>query len=808
MLKHILLILLITLLPLSVKGDNGEGQLSHFRHSLYPEVNNMSWHQLTEDKPFKYAPPRTINLLIHPVHSPDWLYVNPSLVLSRRTVTQGVANHPERDLEAKTQDDMLLMFAFDDPPFVPNFRLSKMWLKDNRRPVAFADYYANNIYYQLEYISTRMEDGQSAVCVRVSIRNESTADKDVHVRTKLAYYPEDKVFDYHYIPFNWDASKWLPCEKVSLEHNSLVKDGKHIGIIENGKMSMEWEKHREYADSSYDKLLYPQVWYGSGYALKAFRLKHVDNVAHLSQRLRPNETTTFTVKVLVDDTHATGQQYEQLATMTPDGMEKQACRDFDASFPEGSTQLLFNKNHWSDIFRSLQLSVKQMLIQYPGSNCYQTAQGGSSERFYVWVFEAVNMMRSMLRTGQTEDVRRALDFIFSLQDAGVPPTGRFTTTKGAVGTTGPRWANTTGMALVLASDYYLYTHDKDFLKAYLPKILKAVKWIDGELRATRQLNPDGTMPWTYGIMPYAVGCDGDTGFCISDTDLMTFWGFSRTVQLLEGIGHRQARSLRSDLDDYRRSLMRVIRHLTHPDGYIDRILTVEGVKQQRAPAFDICDNMVPMAYVGLVNARDTLFRNYMNFFEQNYSDDFFMGAIDREIMYTNQCEHDWQRAYLRLGEWKKAFVSTQTCLKYGMSQDCYQTSERMSKRDDSFAPWQPNGSANGRVTDLMLNAFYFESTADSVTLLGALPPQWLIESEGAQLRNLHTQKGIVDEVIAREGNGLVLTLTASEELPAHIRIPAHFRAKVVSGNAMADDNEWFRVKGQTVSFRLEVGEGS
>ena len=346
------------------------------------------------------------------MHSPDWLYVNPSLVLSRRTVTQGVANHPERDLEAKTQDDMLLMFAFDDPPFVPNFRLSKMWLKDNRPPVAFARYYANNIYYQLEYISTRMEDGQSSVCVRVSIRNESTADKDVHVRTKLAYYPEDKVFDYHYIPFNWDASKWLPCEKVSLEHNSLVKDGKHIGIIENGKMSMEWEKHREYADSSYDKLLYPQVWYGSGYALKAFRLKHVDNVAHLSQRLRPNETTTFTVKVLVDDTHATGQQYEQLAAMTPDEMEKQACRDFDASFPEGSTQLLFNKNHWSNIFRSLQLSVKQMLIQYPGSNCYQTAQGGSSERFYVWVFEAVNMMRSMLRTGQTEDVRRALDFIF------------------------------------------------------------------------------------------------------------------------------------------------------------------------------------------------------------------------------------------------------------------------------------------------------------------------------------------------------------------------------------------------------------
>lgn len=802
------IILLIILFPIALRGGNRDEELIRFRHSFYPEVNSMSWSQLTEEQPFRYAPPMTVNLLINPVHSPDWLFVNPSLVLSRRTVTQGVANNPERDRQAKTQDDMLLMFAFDDPPFVPNFRLSKMWLKDNHQPVAFADYYANNIYYRLEYIATKMEDGQTAVCVNVTVHNESTVEKEAHVRTKLAYYPEDKIFDYHYIPFSWDASKWRPYEKVSLHENSLMKNGKPIGCIVPGTMKMEWEEKKVFADSCYEKLLYPQVWYGSGYALKEFRLKEPDHVVHLTQKLKPNEMTSFYVKLLVNDAQATSQQYAQLAAMTPDEMEQQACRDFDNSFSEGSTQLIFNKNHWSDIFHSLQLSVKQMLIQYPGSNCYQTAQGGSSERFYVWVFEAVNMMRSMLRTGQTEDVRRALDFIFSLQDAGVPPMGRFTTTKGAVGTTGPRWANTTGMALVLASDYYLYTHDKDFLEAYLPKIMKAVKWIDGELRATRHLNPDGTMSWTYGIMPYAVGCDGDTGFCISDTDLMTFWGFSRTVQLLEGIGHRQARSLRSDLEDYRRSLMRVIRHLTHPDGYIDRILTVEGVKQQRAPAFDICDNMVPMAYVGLVNAIDSLFRNYMNFFEHHYSDDFFMGAIDREIMYTNQCEHDWQRAYLRLGQWKKAFVSTQTCLKYGMSQDCFQTSERMSKRDDSFAPWQPNGSACGRVTDLMLNAFYFESTADSVTLLGALPPQWLTEAGGAKLKNLHTQNGTVDEEITIGSNGIVLTLTASEGLPAHVCIPSHFRARVISGQAIDEGNEWFSVKGKTVSFRLEAEPSS
>jgi len=50
----------------------------------------------------------------------------------------------------------------------------------------------------------------------------------------------------------------------------------------------------------------------------------------------------------------------------------------------------------------------------------------------------------MLRLGHFQAVRRALDFIFSLQDAGCPPSGKLTTTAGAVGTMGPKCLNTTG----------------------------------------------------------------------------------------------------------------------------------------------------------------------------------------------------------------------------------------------------------------------------------------------------------------------------------------------------------------------------
>lgn len=96
----------------------------------------------------------------------------------------------------------------------------------------------------------------------------------------------------------------------------------------------------------------------------------------------------------------------------------------------------------------------------------------------------------MLRTGQFDAVKRSLDYIFALQDAGYPPIGKFTTTQGAIGTTGHRWANTTGMALSLACDYYLYSRSPRFIEQYLPKILRALHWIAGEVKATRKLNAD------------------------------------------------------------------------------------------------------------------------------------------------------------------------------------------------------------------------------------------------------------------------------------------------------------------------------
>jgi hypothetical protein len=98
-----------------------------YRKSLYPEVNNKSWSQLLSEKRDLWRAPYTQNLLIQPVHSPNWIYVCPSMAVSRRTVTEGVSNQDaEKCNLAKTQEDLVVQFAFDDPAFVPDFRLTNL----------------------------------------------------------------------------------------------------------------------------------------------------------------------------------------------------------------------------------------------------------------------------------------------------------------------------------------------------------------------------------------------------------------------------------------------------------------------------------------------------------------------------------------------------------------------------------------------------------------------------------------------------------------------------------------------------------
>lgn len=773
--------------------------------ALYPLLNQKSWSQILEEETYKWSPPRTVNLLIQPVHSPDWLYVNPSLAVSRRRVTENVsATDSKKVREATGQEDLVIQFAFDEPAFMPDFRLVNFKLKENKYPIVTADYFANDIYYQIEYFATSLSSRQTLLCVNISVTNEGDHEKKAHVRTKVGYYPEDRIFDYHYIPYSWSAAKWKPYEGISMKNHLLYKDEQPMGKIVPGQMEIEWEKSACYTDKQYEDILYPQVWYGSGYVLPEFRLKNIQDVIHASKKIKPGEKAAFSIEVLVDEDRVLPAHLDTLTRMSPEEIKSKAAEDFKRLFTDEVTSVDFRTGEWSDILSALQLNILQLLIEYPDKTMYQPAQGGSSERFYVWVFEAVQMLRPLLRTGHFEAVRKGLDYIFALQNAGYPPVGRFTTTEGAIGTTGPRWANTSGMALALASDYYLYSRDNRFLERYLPKILKALHWIEGEVKATRRMNPDGSRPPAYGLMPFAVASDGDRGYFVSATDVFSYYGFNKAVRLLESIHHPEAGEMRKELNLYRMDLLKAITHLARPDGFIDRKIMVDDPEIQEATKFANTDIMAPIATVGIMEPTADVFQRYIDYYENQVASDYFMGKMDRDIFYILQCEHYWQPIYLMLGEWKKAFMTLQTSLKYGITQDTHQTQERFSKRDPFFAPWQPNGSGNGAVIDMILNAFYFES-AEGATVLGSVPFEYLVRNRSTSVKNLYTLNGRIDiEVKAGADSLCTLTLSSDRSLPSKICIPPYFNAQACSPGVKEMRGGYFDVKKNTqrILFRL------
>lgn len=114
----------------------------------------------------------------------------------------------------------------------------------------------------------------------------------------------------------------------------------------------------------------------------------------------------------MNDSLITSFHEESLKQLTFKDVKEKAIADFKVPFTDKTLKTEFKRDEWEDLFCSLQLSTLQLLVNDFQNKMYQPAQGGSSERFFVWVFEAVQMLRPMLRTGQFESVKKSLDYIF------------------------------------------------------------------------------------------------------------------------------------------------------------------------------------------------------------------------------------------------------------------------------------------------------------------------------------------------------------------------------------------------------------
>ena len=332
----------------------------------------------------------------------------------------------------------------------------------------------------------------------------------------------------------------------------------------------------------------------------------------------------------------------------------------------------------------------------------------------------------------------------------------------------------------------------------MQKILKASQWIVGEIKATRKRNPDGTRPLYYGLMPFGWATDGDVGYVVSMTDGYTFWGLEKTVELLEQIGHEDASEFRKELELYRTDIAVAVKGLAQPNGFIERKIVTDDKDMIITKKFANVGGSAMLGYCGAVEPDSKIFSNFIKFYEEERAVGYFLGNMDREIAYIGTAEYIWQQIYFSLGEWKKAFAAIQTNLKYGMTQDTYQVQERFSRRNPAITPWQPNGSGDGRMLDIMLNSLYFESD-EGVTLLAAIPFSWLQANNTIELKNLYTKTGRVSlevKVLDTKTCEVFLTSLDGNALPQLIRFPKYLNAVTETSSIVNEGEGFFRLPDQ------------
>ena len=778
----------------------------------YLNLENMSWEDILADDWGGFRPPYTVNLPIQPVHSPDLIHVNGSMTVCRRRVLPGL-NHGNAAAckAARQKEAMMVEFALGDPPAVPEYQRGVISLEDGCLPIAQVSHctyavrvpgYAldNGLAFDFNYFCAPTgEVTQNQLWIDGKVTNSADIPITAHVWVKVNFPAESDIFEFHYIPFYWDATKYPPCDKVSLAGDKILYEGRKIGRVMPGAFEMEWVKARDFENDRYKQNNY--------FIRPSLRYQQVRDAIHLSVKLSPGETKSFQLMLYTDYESVTELQTRALDCLDTVGSRKATREHFDLLRKGDATELDCDAGNWGDIFNHLRISTSQMLIRFPEQRVLVPTQGSSSERHFVWVWEAVCMLMPLLRMGAFTPVREALDFIFSLQDGGYPPKGRFTSLEGAIGTTGPKWMNSTGSALALAAEYVRYSHDKTFIREYLPRILKAMNWIVGEIRATRVLNADGSRPVWYGLMPFGCGTDGDVGYVVSFTDSYTYWGLAKAVQMLKDLEHPQASSYQEELERYHQDIRVAVESLRQEDGFIARRIVTGDPEEVVCSGFDIVVGICHLAFCEALDVTGPAFLGYLRYFEEHMANGCFAGQVDREVMYMGVGEWGWQDIYLRLGQWKKAFAAAQINLRYGMTQDAHQVQERFSLTDPAFCPWQPNGSGNGKVLDMILKSFYYENGED-VVLLGGIPFAWLRQNRKTTLRNLYTPRGRITleaNMIDQRKCKVNLFAETKGSIPARIRFPEHFNVSDITSHPMQKKDGWFESSSESMmySFLLE-----
>ena len=364
----------------------------------YTNISTKTWTKILREDCAQWQRPISVHIPIHPAHSRDFVHVDTAFNVCRRRNYPDLSCYDADAYKAvKDAETFAVQLAFDDPPFQPDFRLTDVSLDDGRLQVVKLAYYAWDIYYEVEYFCVGVGDsGQTALWVNGRVTNEGEDPAKGTVWVKPNFNRESDLFpDYHYVPFHWNARRWISCDRVSLNGQSVLLDGKPVGAIESGGFDCEWVEHASFEDSDYN------VRFGCGspyFVESSMRFAQLDNVIRLSSDLAPGESAEFAVAIAVDYENSSETLVDKIRGAGVIESRAQAVSHF-SGLTENNTRVQCEAGGRGKLMDAMVNQIHQLLVQFPDRTYLTPTQGGTSERYFVWVWEAVCMLKPLLRTG-------------------------------------------------------------------------------------------------------------------------------------------------------------------------------------------------------------------------------------------------------------------------------------------------------------------------------------------------------------------------------------------------------------------------
>lgn len=773
--------------------------------SYFPEAESKSWQQLRTLCERRYRSSYSCNIPLHPPFSRDMLFLSPAFTV----MTAPIPADPrgtDYALPGGTVASLrtrMVNFLFGEAPFLPDFRLTRLRRTEPPAPIYESRFFlADNVYLLETFVPPAAEPDRAVCLMKFTVRNEGEVENPAHVRVHLANPVERDVIPFDYFPFHLDRENFPAADSSArfLNDSTFFLDGKQVlKVIDNGGFGQKFEPHWNCPETAWEQPL-PCLWSSHHFfrVRPELRIAEGHNFLHFSTVLKPGEGRSIQFAFAVSN--------NDLASIEIPGWEEAriACAAFwREQLDRTGFHFDFGSPERNNLAEVLQVTNLQLFRRNAPGDQFQMPCQGHSDRFHIWITEALAFLNGMCDFGYYAEVRRVLELFLSWQDGSAKPEGEFTSLDGAIGNPGPRWANTTGGVLSAAAKYLALSHDAAFWETHKSGLKRAAAWILNEVTATRN-QPD---PNRAGIMPPACATDEDHDvLALTSTDHILVCGLFDLLSLDEMKKEPEYDDLCSRTEQYRAAIRRVALGLQQKDGFIPRMAPTQTQTGSVFHKFDgICGTPI-MTRWNILDPEDENTRRLYDWFEKNSFDEFFTGRMDSDLVYVGWNEFELQSTYWKLGRWKTAWALMRYFRLYAVTADLQLTLERFSRSEPAHTPFQPNGSCNGRVLSNLVASLYFrylDGKGRDVRIFLAGDAPFDFEENSRRSCDCDTAEG---RLVLRVENGRFEAEWDRPQPEFQFRLPEHFDF-VPDKNTLKPlgGNVWLAAAGSTrISGRIAL----